>query len=170
MASLNYVDENDKIIGVASFEEVRQKQLIFRLARVFMFDDQDRLYLQRRGMQMKSAPGLWDQSAGGHVDISETYQQAAARELAEELGVKDLRLSLFAKYYYEEPHPEFGLLKAFTSLYLTRYNGQPITLDPHEVMEGKWVTQTELEYWMQEKPDDFADGFRQAYKQFTGAK
>lgn len=135
-----------------------------------MFDNEDRLYLQRRALNMKSAPGLWDQSAGGHVDLSESYQDAAARELAEELGVRGLRLSLFAKYYYEEPHQEFGLLKAFSSLYLTRYDGQPITPDPHEVMDGKWVTQTELETWMQEKPEDFADGFRRAYKQLTGAK
>lgn len=88
MADLEYVNDKDEVVGIVSYEEANERQLAHRIARVFVFDDAGRLYLQRRSLNMNSAPGLWDQSAAGHVDIGESYEQAAARELEEELGVK----------------------------------------------------------------------------------
>lgn len=166
MADLEYVNDKDEVVGIVSYEESRERHLAHRIARIFLLDELGRLYLQKRSMKMSSAPGLWDQSAAGHVDIGESYDQAAARELEEELGVKNAILNQIVKYYEEEPHPIYGHLKRFNALFIAQYDGQPIVLEPNEVMDGKWVTKTELEGLMSKSPAEFSDGFKTAYQKY----
>lgn len=166
MADLEHVDDKDEVIGIVSNEEANQRKLIHRITRIFLFDDAGRLYLQRRSLNMNSSPGLWDKSAAGHVDIGESYEQAAARELEEELGVKNLILNQIVKYYEEEPHPVYDHLKRFNVMFTAQYDGQEIVLDPNEVMGGKWIAITDLEDWIRRNPEEFSDGFMNAYKKY----
>lgn len=170
MADVEHVNERDEVIGIVPFDEIFTDQLIARIARVFLLDQQSRIYLQRRSTSMRNAPGLWDQSAAGHVDPGESYEQAAARELEEELGVENVKLNQKVYYYAEEPHPTYGPLKRFNTIYVAKYDGQPIVHDPEEVMDGRWINFDELESWIEQKPDDFAPGFLTAYKKYKEAK
>ena len=45
------------------------------------------LLLQKRRMDKDIQPGKWDSACGGHLDAGETFEVAARRELAEELGI-----------------------------------------------------------------------------------
>jgi ADP-ribose pyrophosphatase YjhB (NUDIX family) len=56
---------------------------------------QGRLF-QRRDPRKRAYPGFWDTSVSGHVAAGETYEEAALRELAEELGLEGLELRLVA--------------------------------------------------------------------------
>lgn len=47
------------------------------------------LLLQKRRMDKDIQPGKWDTAVGGHLDAGETFESAAYRELAEELGVTE---------------------------------------------------------------------------------
>lgn len=169
MADVQYVNEQDEVIGRTSVHDAMVRHQIVRITRVFVFDETGRLYLQRRSFEMENAPGLWDQSAAGHVDIGETYDQAAARELEEELGLKKLTLNQKVYYYGEEPHPKYGKLRRFNALYTADYDGQEISLDPEEVAEGKWVSIPYLEQWMIDKPKEFSAGFTDAYQKYKEA-
>ena len=170
MEQLEYVNEHDEVIGVTSFQECFENQLTARAARVFLFDDTGKLYIQRRALSMTSAPGLWDQSAAGHLNVGESYEHAAARETEEELGIKGLTLHEIAYYYHEEPHPKHTVVKRFNKLFVAQYDGQPITFDPREVIDGRWVSIDQLEEWMQKEPQDFADGFLYVYQKYKEAK
>lgn len=48
------------------------------------------LLLQKRSILKDAFPGAWDISSAGHVDAGEKCDDAAARELTEELGVTEL--------------------------------------------------------------------------------
>ena len=48
-------------------------------------------------------PGYWDVAAGGMVAAGETYEQSAARELEEELGVSGVELTAHERFYFEAP-------------------------------------------------------------------
>jgi isopentenyldiphosphate isomerase len=168
MANIEVVDENDRVIDTVPYEDMVSNQLRHRIVRVFLFDKQGRLYLQRRAENMAVAPGLWDQSAAGHVDPGEDYEQAAYRELSEELGVKGIKLNFLAKYYTEEPHPKHRPLRRFQVIYTGQFDGQAIVLDPGEVMDGKWINIAELEGWMNTSPGEFTGAFVDAYYRYKG--
>lgn len=53
---------------------------------IFVFNRSGKLMLHRKGPKAKDNGGLWDKSAGGHVDLSDrSSSDAAERELVEEL-------------------------------------------------------------------------------------
>jgi 16S rRNA (adenine1518-N6/adenine1519-N6)-dimethyltransferase len=169
MADIEVVNEYDEVIDTVPYEEMVEKQLRHRIARVFLFDKDRKLYLQRRSMKMGVAPGLWDQSAAGHVDPGEDYEQAAYRELKEELGIQDIKLNLLVHYYAEEAHPSGKPMRRFQTIYVGEYGDQVIDLDPEEVMDGKWVSIPELESWISESPHEFTGAFIDAYKRYKEA-
>lgn len=84
---LPVVDEQDRQVGVARRADIHARGLRHRSAHVLVFDGRARLYLQRRSLGKDSHPGKWTTSASGHVDPGESYEQAARRELAEELAL-----------------------------------------------------------------------------------
>lgn len=62
--------------------------LIHRSVHVVVFDSSGkRILLQKRSRLKDIQPGKWDTAVGGHVDAGETVENAARRELSEELGV-----------------------------------------------------------------------------------
>ena len=82
------INEQDEVIGETTIEEAVVNGWPRRVSRVFVFDESGNILLQKRSQTMLSYPGLWDQSAAGHVDIGEAYKDAAKRELYEELGLE----------------------------------------------------------------------------------
>src|SRR5690606_18774949 len=85
---LPVVDENDVQIDVLPRREVHLQRLRHRAVHVGVFDDDGNLWLQRRSRKKDTWPGAWDISASGHVDPGESYEDAARRELLEELGIE----------------------------------------------------------------------------------
>jgi isopentenyl-diphosphate Delta-isomerase len=81
------VDEQDRVIGQATRREVHAKGLKHRAVHVLVFNGQGQVFLHKRSMLKDSAPGLWGASCAGHLDAGENYDQAALRELKEELGI-----------------------------------------------------------------------------------
>ena len=53
---------------------------------VCVFDSRGRLLIQKRTLEKRIWPGLWDVTVGGGVDAGETSRQGAEREFREELG------------------------------------------------------------------------------------
>lgn len=66
----------------------RQPEGRFRqTVHVCLFNKAGEMLIQRRQPFMKGWPGLWDFTAGGSALAGESSQEAAGRELQEELGV-----------------------------------------------------------------------------------
>lgn len=85
---LPVVDESDRVIGIAPRREIHLNKLLHRAVHVGVFDAQGRLWLQKRSRDKDTFGGYWDLSATGHVDLDESYDEAAKRELREELGLE----------------------------------------------------------------------------------
>jgi isopentenyldiphosphate isomerase len=88
---LDLVDEHDRQIGtiarweVTSLEE--RKRGFVRAVGVFVVNARGQLWIPRRSMTKKIAPGGLDFSAGEHLGRGETYEYAALRGLIEELKI-----------------------------------------------------------------------------------
>jgi isopentenyldiphosphate isomerase len=85
---LEVVNEADEVIGLKPRAEIHAQGLRHREVHVFLVTRQGEVILQRRSATKESYPNYLDASAGGHVEPSQTYLQAALMELAEETGLK----------------------------------------------------------------------------------
>jgi 16S rRNA (adenine1518-N6/adenine1519-N6)-dimethyltransferase len=81
------VDESDRLVGTAQRRQVHEQRLRHRSVHVMVFNKAGQLLIQLRGRSKDQYPLTWDISVGGHVGLDETYDEAAQRELDEELGL-----------------------------------------------------------------------------------
>lgn len=160
---VTFVDDNNQVIGSGPKRESWDKGIAVRIARVFIFNKQGELLIQKRADHLESMPGRWDSSASGHVDAGESYDEAAKRELKEETGLKDAELEPKGEFYSSEIDEPDKIKKRFTKIYTGHYDGE-ISADGEDVSEMRWVDPNELETWMSEKPKDFTEGFLKSFK------
>ena len=156
------VDQNDRALGDASRQEVHGNNLRHRAVHLFVFNREGQLFLQKRSAWKDRHPLLWDSSAAGHVEAGEDYDQTAARELEEELGVK-AELTRVAKLPCSE---RTGW--EFIWLYRGEHDG-PFTLARTEIEHGEFFPVEIVERWVNARPDDFAPGFLDCWAAYQGA-
>ena len=152
------VDEDDNVIGKASREECHaSNRLIHRSVYIFILNSKNELFIQRRSLNKDLYPGYYTGSATGHVDFGEDYDEAARRELKEELGI-DAPLERLCKF------KSFSdIEREISALYLCRYDG-PINFDREEISEGVFLTVEEIKRDMELGKKKFAHGFKVAFK------
>ncbi len=114
---LEVVDENGNVLKHSRRSEIHgNPSLIHRVVHVLVFDNADRLLLQKRSHNKDIAPGKWDTSVGGHLNPGEGILEAARREMKEELGIADCRLEYLYTYLFSN-NIESELVSTFTCVY-----------------------------------------------------
>ncbi len=114
MEYLDVLDSEGNIVGRASKEEVYSKKLPHRIVHVFVINPKTgEVYLQKRSESKDFLPGYWCTSAGGHVRAGESFEEAARRELLEELGLGTPLEKAFDTVYSFEGHARF--IRVFTT-------------------------------------------------------
>lgn len=149
------VNERDEPIGRALRSEVHAQGLRHRAVHVLVFDEHDRLFLQKRSMLKDMSPGLWDSSCSGHLDAGEDYDAAAVRELNEELGLK--KTDTLERWFRVNACTETG--NEFCWVYRLR-SGGPFVLHPEEIEGGDWATVDEVSERVAAKPQDYCPAFK----------
>jgi len=127
-----------RVVGAARRSVVRARNLPHAATAVLVRDPAGRVYVHRRTDTKDLFPGAWDCWAGGVVLAGEAPEDAARRELAEELGVSGVELRpLFRTWYADE------LTTYLAYVYEAEWDG-PVRHQPEEVAEGAWMTLAEL--------------------------
>ncbi len=85
---LKIVDGEGNILGEATREEIHRKGLLHREVHVWLVTPKNEIIFQRRSKSAETYPNLLDATAGGHVEIGQTFEEGALTELEEETGVK----------------------------------------------------------------------------------
>lgn len=132
------INDRDEIIGETTIAEAKNNGWYRRISRVFLFDGKGNILLQRRGPGVHSYPNKLDQSAGGHVDLGETYEAAAYREMKEELGVEGIGLKEIITSYRNRD--------CFEAVYVGLIShDQVFSPDAREVSELVWMSVADFE-------------------------
>jgi len=127
------VDKNNKAVGKATRKEVHDKKLMHRSVHILLFNSAGEFFIQKRGYKKDPFPEYWCSGAAGQVPYGETYEQAAKRELKEELGIEtSLKLMEILK-----PSQDTGW--EHVVVFVGRYDGEVnINEPPEEILDGKF--------------------------------
>jgi 16S rRNA (adenine1518-N6/adenine1519-N6)-dimethyltransferase len=155
--SFPVVDERDEVAGAAPRGQVHANNLLHRAVHMLIFKSGGEVLLQMRSRWKDRHPLAWDSSAAGHVNAGEEYDQSAARELREELGidtplVRIAKLPASARTGYE-----------FICLYRGSYDGK-LRLEPREIEAGRLFPPAIVDAWIKARPQEFAPGFIECWK------
>jgi isopentenyldiphosphate isomerase len=94
---VDVVDTNDRVVGSSTVGECLERGLLHRAVAVVLTRTDGKVVLQQRSKNDSWHPGRWTLSCTGHVKKGEPYEEAAGRELGEELGIAT-ELTLVKKY------------------------------------------------------------------------
>ncbi|MGC9541725.1 NUDIX domain-containing protein [Streptomyces sp. UG1] len=79
----------DLVIGVVDRGEAIENRWLHRVATTVCRDARGRILVHRRQKDLSRFPGQYNWLIGGAAEVGESYEEAAARELTEELGVAE---------------------------------------------------------------------------------
>ncbi|SFF00755.1 Isopentenyldiphosphate isomerase [Actinacidiphila alni] len=131
------VDEHDRVLGVVDRAEAIRRGWPHRVATVVVRDPRGRVLVHRRPADASRFPGGYNWLFGGAVGVGETYPEAAARELAEELDVTAAPRFVLKFLCAGEISPYWlGLHEVVVTT--------PVRPDPREVAWHAWLTDSEL--------------------------
>jgi 16S rRNA (adenine1518-N6/adenine1519-N6)-dimethyltransferase len=156
------VDGDDGVTGEASRGEVHGNNLRHRAVHLFIFNGKGELFLQKRSPWKDRHPLLWDSSAAGHVDAGEDYDETAARELTEELGITTQLTRILKLPASERTGHEF------IWLYRGEHDG-PFRLAPAEIEHGEFFPMDVVAGWVKSRPAEFAPGFLECWQAYKRA-
>jgi isopentenyl-diphosphate delta-isomerase len=147
------VDESNRAVGAAGKQAIHRQGLLHRAFSIFMVDERGRILLQQRNPRKYHSGGLWANSCCGHPRPGERTVTAARRRLNEELGVTDpLAFGFFARYRADLDH---GMQEnELVYVYFGRLHAHAKP-DPAEVADLEFVSLTEIERRIKQKPGTF---------------
>ena len=152
---IDVVNYKDEVIGRDLKSQKQVKGFIGRVVAIFIVDSKGKFIIHKKASYKNIDPDLYDVSALGHVISGETYEQAAQRELKEELNLT-CPLQFLDKFYQEIDHKD-KKLKIFCGVFLgiTDQKPQP----NHEISSIIKMDFNEMEEKLRTNPELFCQGF-----------
>lgn len=153
------VDEQGQVIGKVTRGEAHGgTKPLHPVVHLHVFDEQGRLYLQKRPEWKDIQPGKWDTATGGHVDYGEDIPHALQREVREELGIEEFVPEFLGRYVFESERE-----RELVYVHRTVYQGV-ISPNGQELEGGRFWTRQELLDHMGKGV--FTPNFEQEYLRF----
>jgi mutator protein MutT len=118
---------------------------IFNVAVAVIIERGDQILITRRSATREHDPNVWEAGITGRVDQNETCEEAAIREVKEEVGLEVELICPFNTFHFyrgKEKIEHQGVN------FWSKYIGGEVVLDLQEQSEFKWVTPEEAITYM----------------------
>ncbi|MBI3929609.1 MAG: NUDIX domain-containing protein [Armatimonadetes bacterium] len=143
---VDVIDLDNQVVEVLPRSLVRSRNLLHRGVGILCCNSRGETYVHRRTPTKDVFPGMYDMFVGGVVESGERYHQAAAREIAEELGIRGAPPDyLFTHLYLGERN------RSRIQVYRVLWDG-PIRWQPEEIEWGDWLPESDLADWVSTVP------------------
>ncbi|MBI2629227.1 NUDIX domain-containing protein [Candidatus Pacearchaeota archaeon] len=159
---IDIVNENDEVIGMTTKSQAHSKGLLHRITAILILNNKDDLLIQKRAKNHTGGE-LYDFSAAGHVLHGEEYEEAAQRELQEELGI-NIKLTKIREGL-KSCNENLGRIKHIYPLFIGFDNG-PFRLQETEVASVEFIPVSKLNKMVTENPYSFCEGFKVGLKTY----
>ena len=140
---VDVVDDDDRVIATVSRAEIRAQNLQHRAVSIAVLGSDGRLLIHRRANTKDVWPGMWDLAAGGVVAAGESYDDAARRELAEELGIVADHWEVLGEGRFADD--AVAMIGRCFLVVHDIVNGSPFRFTDGEIEEVRWVDRSQLE-------------------------
>jgi isopentenyl-diphosphate delta-isomerase type 1 len=132
------VDEEDNVLEYRTrYDCHHDKSLIHRAVGVVILNDAGEILLQKRSASKDSDPGKYDVASSGHVGKGESYEDAAKREMKEEIGII-ADIAFVDKMIMRYPNET-----EYDVIFRATHNG-PFTVNKDEIDEVVFVTEEDI--------------------------
>jgi isopentenyldiphosphate isomerase len=135
---VDVVDADDNVVAVVPRWRMRAENLRHRSVGIMVVNHVGEILIHRRADTKDVWPGWWDLAVGGVVASGESYEDAARRELTEEVGVTAVSLDHLSSGSYEDDD-----VRAIVHTFCVVWDG-PVHFNDGEVVEARWVGMAEL--------------------------
>jgi isopentenyldiphosphate isomerase len=132
------VDSLGTVLRLVTRRQMRAEALWHRAVFIAVRSSTGQLLIHRRAMTKDVWPGWWDVAVGGVVSPGESWEQAAERELAEELGVSGVALRPLGTGAYRDDE-----VKLVAACFEAITDG-PFAFSDGEILETQWVALKDL--------------------------
>ena len=157
------VDWKENIIAVHPKEKLKEKMFPHKVSLIIPRTPGGLFALCRRAVDKHPFPDTWCCAVGGKVLAKESFQDAAKREMKEEIKV-NTPLTQVAKFAYNKPDYQ-AIFTVFTTKYEIPLNNY--TLDPTEIQYVRAFTLNEIKTKVRQTPHEFAPTFLAALEEFS---
>ena len=154
------VDENDCEIGTEEKLKTHLEGKLHRAFSIFVFDDSQRLLLQKRAAAKYHSGGLWSNTCCGHPRPGEETLAAARRRLGEEMNFQ-CPLKEFFAFRYQTKLENNLIENEFDHVFIGKFNGVPKP-EASEVEDWRWMDFDELKQDLLRRPDEYTYWLRTA--------
>lgn len=164
---IDIVNEADEVVGQASVHEAHREGLLHRYVHVMLVDGQGRIVCQQRCKGMRNGPLTFDASVGEHVELGESYEDAAYRGLEEELSITE-RIPLTDVGVIRN-NQNLAVENMIGRLFVGNYDG-PLQYQESEVERLEMMTLDELNHVAERFPYMICSNFVTSIQLFNKIK
>ena len=139
--TVEIVDMDNRVTAHVPRPLMRRDYLLHRAVKVLIYNDRGEIFVHRRTSTKDVFPGMHDLFVGGVVESGESYDAAAVRILATEVGIT-AKVPEFAV-----SHLHVGARsRAWIHIYRLLWTG-PMEYHPDHIEWSGWVPESELTAW-----------------------
>lgn len=135
---VDVIDEQGRVVRIVTRQEMRSQRLPHRCAYILVFNSRGELLIHLRTAAKDVFPSHWDTTIGGVLAAGETFDEGAAREVREELGVT-LPLEPLFPFRYADEHT-----RQHAMVYAAHSDG-PFQFQEEEIVLGEFVSLDDIE-------------------------
>ncbi len=145
------VDENDQVVGQKNRDDMDYVNDICRVSVVWVTNSSGEVLIAQRKLTKKREPGVWGPSVAGTIEVGESYEQNAYKEVNEELGISDFTLVELAKVGASSSRSYF--CQAYKTIVDLPIEG--FTLQEDEVEQVQWMSIDKLREDVEINPEKY---------------